>query len=756
MLSIGVEILMSKAAKFAQEHNHEFMTIELMLLFLLGDKQAADALLSCGANLKRMQENLYEHIQSTTPVLSANNHKEPVPTLGFQRVLQRAVFHIQSSEQKEVEGEHLLVAIFNEQDSHAVYILAKEGIDRLDIINYLAHGRENSEIEFENLETDDDRTEVSSMHKFTTNLNKLAADKEIDPLIGREDELHRVLQILLRRRKNNPLLVGEAGVGKTALIEGLAYKIVNKEVPEAIQDFVIYSLDTGALIAGTKYRGDFEKRLKLLLNELMQHENAILFIDEIHNIIGAGAGTTGSMDISSLLKPALARGAVRCIGASTYAEYRNLVEKDKGLARRFQKVDLPEPSVEESIEILQGLRKSLETYHDLEYSESALISAVKLSKQHIIDKFLPDKAIDIIDEAGALQKLAPKDKRKKLIDTEQIEEVIAKIARIPTKSVSVNEAGLLRNLARDLKLVIFGQDTAIDKLVSAIKLSRAGLKADEKPVGSFLLAGPTGSGKTELAKQLAFSLGTKLVRFDMSEYMEKHSVSRLIGAPPGYIGHDKGGLLTEAIIKQPNGVLLLDEIEKAHIDIYNILLQIMDYGILTDNNGSEANFRNVILIMTTNSGASALEKRSIGFSEQDNSTDAMLELEKLFSPEFRNRLDGIIQFNPLEREVILQVVDKNLVELQAQLDAKQLQLEITEEAKNWLADKGFDKSMGARPMARVISQNIKTPLAEILLFDNLPSGSKIFVEVKDDKLQLKSKPAKPSKKPSKHKEQIGK
>lgn len=748
MLSIGVEILLSKAARFAQDKNHEFITVEHLLLFLLSDKQASDALLSCGANIRRMQESLFSHIEETTPILTMDNMKEPSPTLGFQRVLQRAVFHIQSSDKKEVESEHMLVAIFNEQDSHAVYILAKEGISRLDVINYLAHGKEDASIsiDFDSDDEDGDRSERSPMRKFTTNLNKLALEKQIDPLIGRDEELERLLQVLLRRRKNNPLLVGESGVGKTALVEGLAHKIANKKVPSAIEDFVIYALDTGALIAGTKYRGDFEKRLKLLLQEFVMHKNAVLFIDEIHNIIGAGAGNAGAMDISSLLKPVLARGKIKCIGASTYSDYRGIIEKDKALARRFQKIDLGEPSVDESIEILKGLRKSLEEYHSIKYTESALISAVKLSKQHIIDKFLPDKAIDIIDEAGAMQRLFSERKRKKLIDVQQIEEVVAKIARIPEKTVSANEAGLLKHLARDLKLVIFGQNTAIDKLVSAIKLSRAGLKAEEKPVGSFLLAGPTGSGKTELAKQLAYSLGTKLIRFDMSEYMEKHSISRLIGAPPGYVGHDKGGLLTEAIIKQPNGVLLLDEIEKAHLDIYNILLQIMDYGILTDNNGNEANFRNVVIILTTNSGAQELQKRNIGFSEQDNSTDALLEIEKLFSPEFRNRLDAIIQFNSLPPDVVLQLVDKNLIELQAQLDNKQIQLEASQEAKKWLAEKGFDKTMGARPMARVISQSIKVPLAEILLFDNLKPGSKIFVDLENSSLNLKitSKGSKPS------------
>lgn len=748
MLSIGVEILLSKAARFAQDKNHEFITVEHLLLFLLSDKQASDALLSCGANIRRMQESLFSHIEETTPILTMDNMKEPSPTLGFQRVLQRAVFHIQSSDKKEVESEHMLVAIFNEQDSHAVYILAKEGISRLDVINYLAHGKEDASIsiDFDSDDEDGDRSERSPMRKFTTNLNKLALEKQIDPLIGRDEELERLLQVLLRRRKNNPLLVGESGVGKTALVEGLAHKIANKKVPSAIEDFVIYALDTGALIAGTKYRGDFEKRLKLLLQEFVMHKNAVLFIDEIHNIIGAGAGNAGAMDISSLLKPVLARGKIKCIGASTYSDYRGIIEKDKALARRFQKIDLGEPSVDESIEILKGLRKSLEEYHSIKYTESALISAVKLSKQHIIDKFLPDKAIDIIDEAGAMQRLFSERKRKKLIDVQQIEEVVAKIARIPEKTVSANEAGLLKHLARDLKLVIFGQNTAIDKLVSAIKLSRAGLKAEEKPVGSFLLAGPTGSGKTELAKQLAYSLGTKLIRFDMSEYMEKHSISRLIGAPPGYVGHDKGGLLTEAIIKQPNGVLLLDEIEKAHLDIYNILLQIMDYGILTDNNGNEANFRNVVIILTTNSGAQELQKRNIGFSEQDNSTDALLEIEKLFSPEFRNRLDAIIQFNSLPPDVVLQLVDKNLIELQAQLDNKQIQLEVSQEAKKWLAEKGFDKTMGARPMARVISQSIKVPLAEILLFDNLKPGSKIFVDLENSSLNLKitSKGSKPS------------
>ena len=748
MLSKDLEITLNMAFKEARDKRHEYMTVEHLLLALLDNTAAANVLQACGADLYQLRKELNEFVDSTTPIIPETNVEgETQPTLGFQRVLQRAVFHVQSSGKKEVTGANVLVAIFSEQESHAVYLLKQQDINRIDIVNYIAHGisrvgDSDEEHDEENVESNEaeiigDETKQSPLDSFATNLNEQAKQGEVDPLIGRTHEVNRVVQILSRRRKNNPLLVGESGVGKTAIAEGLAKLIVDGEVPEIIADGVVYSLDLGALLAGTKYRGDFEKRFKSVLAELKKQPHAILFIDEVHTIIGAGAASGGVMDASNLLKPLLSSGTVRCIGSTTYQEFRGIFEKDRALARRFQKVDVNEPSVDDTYKILKGLKSRFEEHHNIRFTDPALRSAAKLADRYITDRHLPDKAIDVIDEAGAHQHLVAASKRKKVIGVSEIEQVVANIARVPAQSVSASDRDSLKNLDRDLKLVVYGQDEAIDSISSAIKLSRAGLKDEEKPIGSFLFAGPTGVGKTELTRQLAKIMGIELVRFDMSEYMERHTVSRLIGAPPGYVGFDQGGLLTEAISKQPHCVLLLDEIEKAHPEVFNLLLQVMDHGTLTDNNGRKADFRNVVLVMTTNAGAEAMSRRSIGFSHQDHSTDGMEEVRKLFTPEFRNRLDGIVQFGALAPQVIEHVVDKFIVELQMQLDSKKVHIEIDDEARAWLAKEGYDEKMGARPMARLIHEKLKKPLAEAILFGELEAkGGEVMISVKDDELSL--------------------
>ncbi len=742
MLSKELETSLNNAFKEARDRNHEFMTVEHLLLALLDNNSAADVLKACGANRDRLQKDLYEFLEETTPLLPPNDDRDTQPTLGFQRVLQRAVFHVQSSGKNEVTGANILVAIFSEQESQAVYFLKKQEVTRLEVVNYISHGiskiGDDEQITGTPVTEEDGASEKPQdpLTQFAVNLNKLAEAGKIDPLIGRKDELERTIQVLCRRRKNNPLFVGEAGVGKTALAEGLAKKIIDKEVPEVLDGCTIYSLDLGALLAGTKYRGDFEKRLKAVINQLKDEEGSILFIDEIHTIIGAGAASGGAMDASNLLKPVLASGELKCIGSTTYQEYRGIFEKDRALARRFQKVDIVEPTVEESIQILVGLKSRFEDHHSVKYTKQALRSAVELSERYINDRYLPDKAIDVIDEAGASQRLQAPSKRKKTIGIRDIETVVAKIARIPPKTVSTNDKETLKNLDRDLKLVIYGQDDAIDTLSTAIKLSRSGLGNDKKPIGSFLFAGPTGVGKTEVTAQLARIMGIELIRFDMSEYMERHTVSRLIGAPPGYVGFDQGGLLTEQITKHPHAVLLLDEIEKAHPDVFNLLLQVMDHGTLTDNNGRKADFRNVILVMTTNAGADRLNRPSIGFSQQDHSSDAMEVIKKTFAPEFRNRLDAIIQFKQLSTEIITKVVDKFLFEFEAQLEDKGVGLIVDDEARTWFAMHGYDPQMGARPMERVIQENIKKPLAEELLFGQLVNGGKVTIMVRNDEIHL--------------------
>ncbi|MCK0152401.1 ATP-dependent Clp protease ATP-binding subunit ClpA [Alcanivorax sp. S6407] len=749
MLSKELEITLNEAFRHARSHRHEFMTVEHLLLALLENEAAVEVLRACGADLDDLRESLSQFIEDSTPLLPESDpERDTQPTLGFQRVLQRAVFSVQSSGKKEVTGANVLVAIFNEQESQAVYFLNCQDIHRLDVVNFIAHGisqlQDSSqppemEQEAEGAETGG---QASALENYAANLNELAREDRIDPLVGRAFEIERAAQILCRRRKNNPLLVGEPGVGKTAIAEGLARMIVEGKVPEPLLDATVYSLDLGALLAGTKYRGDFEKRLKTLLADLKKEPNAILFIDEIHTIIGAGAASGGVMDASNLLKPLLANGELKCMGSTTFQEYRGVFEKDRALSRRFQKIDVVEPSVEDTVGILKGLKSRFEKHHDVEYSDAALKAAAELSARYINDRYLPDKAIDVIDEVGAWQRLRPEEERKHTIEESDVEDMVAKIARIPPKQVSSSDKELLRNLERDLKMTVFGQDDAIDTISAAIKLSRAGLKGENKPIGSFMFAGPTGVGKTEVSRQLARALGVELIRFDMSEYMERHTVSRLIGAPPGYVGYDQGGLLTEAITKTPHCVLLLDEIEKAHPEVFNILLQVMDNATLTDNNGRKADFRNVILIMTTNAGAEVLNKRSIGFTEQDNSTDGMEMLKKVFTPEFRNRLDGIVQFGPLTTEVILGVVDKFLVELQAQLDEKGVVLHVDDSARRWLAEKGYDKDMGARPMARLIQEQLKKPLAEKLLFGELSEqGGQVDVAEKDGQLNLTVKSA---------------
>jgi ATP-dependent Clp protease ATP-binding subunit ClpA len=744
MLSRELEVTLNLAFKDARAKRHELMSVEHLLLSLLDNTAAVTVLRSCGADIESLRKELDDFLDATTPLIPKNeSDRETQPTLGFQRVLQRAVFHVQSSGRKEVTGASVLVAIFTEKESHAVYLLKQQEIHRIDVVNFIAHGTRKDGTQDEP-ETADNIEEVggegekspTALEAYASNLNEQARKGLIDPLVGRLDEVERVVQILSRRRKNNPLLVGEAGVGKTAIAEGLAKLIVDSQVPEIISESTVYALDLGALLAGTKYRGDFEKRLKNLLNELKNEDNQILFIDEIHTIIGAGAASGGVMDASNILKPLLASGEIRCIGSTTYQEYRGIFDKDRALSRRFQKVDVVEPTVDDTYEILKGLKTRFEEHHHLKYTDRALKVAAELADKYINDRYMPDKAIDVIDEAGAFQQLQPPSKRKKQIGVADVEKMVAKIARIPPASVSHSDKATLRDLEKNLKMVIFGQDEAIDSLASAIKLSRAGLKEGEKPIGSFLFSGPTGVGKTEVCRQLARIMGVEMVRFDMSEYMERHTVSRLIGAPPGYIGYDQGGLLTESITKQPHCVLLLDEIEKAHPDVFNLLLQVMDHGTLTDNNGRKADFRNVVLIMTTNAGAQEMSRNSIGFTHQDHSTDGMEVLKKMFTPEFRNRLDTIIQFHSLPRDVIKTVADKFLVEIQVQLDDKKVVLDVSDEARDWLVDHGYDETMGARPMQRLIQNKIKKDLAEDILFGRLAKGGEVHVVVEDGELVL--------------------
>ncbi|EMD9272191.1 ATP-dependent Clp protease ATP-binding subunit ClpA [Cronobacter malonaticus] len=732
MLNQELELSLNMAFARAREHRHEFMTVEHLLLALLSNPSAREALEACSVDLVALRQELEAFIEQTTPVLPASEEeRDTQPTLSFQRVLQRAVFHVQSSGRSEVTGANVLVAIFSEQESQAAYLLRKHEVSRLDVVNFISHGTRKDEPGQapgnDNPVNEEQAGGEERMENFTTNLNQLARLGGIDPLIGRDKELERAIQVLCRRRKNNPLLVGESGVGKTAIAEGLAWRIVQGDVPEVMADCTIYALDIGSLLAGTKYRGDFEKRFKALLKQLEQDNNSILFIDEIHTIIGAGAASGGQVDAANLIKPLLSSGKIRVMGSTTYQEFSNIFEKDRALARRFQKIDITEPSVEETVQIINGLKPKYEAHHDVRYTAKAVRAAVELAVKYINDRHLPDKAIDVIDEAGARARLMPVSKRKKTVNVADIETVVARIARIPEKSVSQSDRDTLKNLGDRLKMLVFGQDKAIEALTEAIKMSRAGLGHDRKPVGSFLFAGPTGVGKTEVTVQLSKALGIELLRFDMSEYMERHTVSRLIGAPPGYVGFDQGGLLTDAVIKHPHAVLLLDEIEKAHPDVFNLLLQVMDNGTLTDNNGRKADFRNVILVMTTNAGVRETERKSIGLIRQDNSTDAMEEIKKIFTPEFRNRLDNIIWFNHLSTEVIHQVVDKFIVELQAQLDQKGVSLEVSQEARDWLAEKGYDRAMGARPMTRVIQDNLKKPLANELLFGSLVDGGQVSV-----------------------------
>ncbi|WP_413703286.1 ATP-dependent Clp protease ATP-binding subunit ClpA [Raoultella ornithinolytica] len=740
MLNQELELSLNMAFARAREHRHEFMTVEHLLLALLSNPSAREALEACSVDLVALRQELEAFIEQTTPVLPATEEeRDTQPTLSFQRVLQRAVFHVQSSGRSEVTGANVLVAIFSEQESQAAYLLRKHEVSRLDVVNFISHGTRKDE---PSQSSDNSGSQPSNeeqaggedrMENFTTNLNQLARVGGIDPLIGRDKELERAIQVLCRRRKNNPLLVGESGVGKTAIAEGLAWRIVQGDVPEIMDDCTIYSLDIGSLLAGTKYRGDFEKRFKALLKQLEQDTNSILFIDEIHTIIGAGAASGGQVDAANLIKPLLSSGKIRVMGSTTYQEFSNIFEKDRALARRFQKIDITEPSVEETVQIINGLKPKYEAHHDVRYTAKAVRAAVELAVKYINDRHLPDKAIDVIDEAGARARLMPASKRKKTVNVADIESVVARIARIPEKSVSQSDRDTLKNLGDRLKMLVFGQGKAIEALTEAIKMARAGLGHEHKPVGSFLFAGPTGVGKTEVTVQLAKALGIELLRFDMSEYMERHTVSRLIGAPPGYVGFDQGGLLTDAVIKHPHAVLLLDEIEKAHPDVFNLLLQVMDNGTLTDNNGRKADFRNVVLVMTTNAGVRETERKSIGLIQQDNSPDAMDEIKKIFTPEFRNRLDNIIWFDHLSTTVIHQVVDKFIVELQVQLDQKGVSLEVSQEARDWLAEKGYDRAMGARPMARVIQDNLKKPLANELLFGSLVDGGQVTVALDKEK-----------------------
>ncbi|OGB24663.1 MAG: ATP-dependent Clp protease ATP-binding subunit ClpA [Burkholderiales bacterium RIFCSPLOWO2_02_FULL_57_36] len=746
MIAQELEVSLHMAFVEARQARHEFITVEHLLLALLDNPSAAEVLRACAVNVEDLRKTLTNFISDNTPTVPGASEVDTQPTLGFQRVIQRAIMHVQSASngKKEVTGANVLVAIFGEKDSHAVYYLHQQGVTRLDVVNFISHGvRKDQQTDAqkapegaEDAQAEGQQKE-SPLDQFTQNLNKLAAEGKIDPLIGRESEVERVIQTLCRRRKNNPLLVGEAGVGKTAIAEGLAWRVTQGEVPEILQNAVVYSLDMGALLAGTKYRGDFEQRLKAVLKQLKDNPNGVLFIDEIHTIIGAGSASGGTLDASNLLKPALASGQLKCIGATTYTEFRGVFEKDHALSRRFQKIDVNEPTVEQTIQILRGLKSRFEEHHGVKYSASALTSAAELAARFINDRHLPDKAIDVIDEAGAAQRILPKSKQKKTIGKSEIEEIISKIARIPPQSVNQDDRTKLQTIDRDLKNVVFGQEPAIEALASAIKMARAGLGKTDKPIGSFLFSGPTGVGKTEVAKQLAFILGIELIRFDMSEYMERHAVSRLIGAPPGYVGFDQGGLLTEAITKKPHAVLLLDEIEKAHPDIFNILLQVMDHGALTDNNGRKADFRNVIIVMTTNAGAESLQKRSIGFTDKKEAGDEMADIKRMFTPEFRNRIDAIISFRALDEEIILRVVDKFLMQLEEQLHEKKVEAIFTDTLRKFLAKKGFDPLMGARPMSRLIQDMIRKALADELLFGKLMSGGRVTVDLtENDQIKL--------------------
>ena len=742
MIAQELEVSLHMAFVEARQKRHEFITVEHLLLALLENPSAQEVLKACAAKVDDLKKALTEFIEQHTPIVAGDGEVNTQPTLGFQRVIQRAILHVQSSGKKEVTGANVLVAIYGEKDSHAVYFLHQQGVSRLDVVNFISHGiskatpagGQKEEAEAENAEGEQ---AGGALESFTLHLNQMAIDGKIDPLIGREHEVERVIQILCRRRKNNPLLVGEAGVGKTAIAEGLAKRIVDGLVPDILAKSQVYALDMGALLAGTKYRGDFEQRLKAVLKQLIENPNAVLFIDEIHTLIGAGSASGGTLDASNLLKPALSSGQLKCIGATTYGEYRGIFEKDHALSRRFQKIDVTEPSIAETIEILKGLKSRFESHHGVKYTSTALTTAAELSAKYINDRHLPDKAIDVIDEAGAAQRIAPKSKQKKTIGKSEIEEIIAKIARIPARNVSSDDRNALRTLDRDLKSVVFGQYKAIEALSSAIKMARSGLGNTAKPIGSFLFSGPTGVGKTEVAKQLAFILGVELIRFDMSEYMERHAVSRLIGAPPGYVGFDQGGLMTEAITKHPYSVLLLDEIEKAHPDIYNVLLQVMDHGTLTDNNGRKADFRNVVIIMTTNAGAAELSRTSMGFTNEKKAGDEMAEIKRMFTPEFRNRLDATISFAPLNEDIILRVVDKFLMQLEVQLAEKKVDVTYTEELKKYLAKNGFDPTMGARPMARLIQDTIRRALADELLFGRLSAGGKVTIDIDaDNKVKL--------------------
>jgi len=764
MLSTEVEYSINMLFKDAREKHHEFVTVEHLLLSMTNNPSAAETLRACGINIPMLQTELESYIEENTPVLLEQDDRETQPTLGFQRVIQRAVYHVQATGQGEVSGQNILVAIFGEPESHAVYYLGRQDMSRLDLVNYISHDirksdddefpltdfiaddesadadfSENPDIEQREDHSGEEDKKSSPLERFSTNLNQHAIEGKIDPLIGRELEVERTIQVLCRRRKNNPLLVGEAGVGKTAIAEGLAKRIVDEEVPEVLQKSTIYSLDVGALVAGTKYRGDFEKRLKAVLNQIKKEEHAVLFIDEIHIIIGAGATSGGTMDASNLIKPMLATGELKCIGSTTYQEYRTVFEKERALARRFQKIDVKEPTVNETIKILKGLKSRFEEHHDVKYTMPALETAAKLSDRYITERFLPDKAIDVIDEAGANRQLQPKSSRKKTISVSDVESIVAKIARIPPKTVSSTDVEVLKNLDLNLKRVVFGQDMAIDQLVTSVKMSRSGLRDDNKPIGSFVFAGPTGVGKTEVTRQLAENMGVELIRFDMSEYMERHTVSRLIGAPPGYVGFEEGGLLTDAVNKNPHAVLLLDEIEKAHPDVFNLLLQVMDNGSLTDSNGRSVDFRNIILVMTSNAGAENISRSSMGFTQQDHSVDAMKAIEQTFTPEFRNRLDGVIQFKSLDQKVIINIVDKFLLRLEAQLLERKVTLLVDDKAKRWFAKKGYDPKMGARPMERLIQEHLKRPLADDLLFGKLSkNGGIVRVTEKSDKLKIKS------------------
>ncbi len=746
MLEEALELALSQAFSYARKRLHEFLTLEHLLLALLDNAHAVAVLKACDININNLRQELSDYIADSMPTLNEQDDRETQPSLAFQRVLQRAVMHVQSSGGSEVTGANVLVALFSEQQSQAVFLLNKQDVTRLDVVNAISHSVADDDIAQIRIEIDGDNvgepTPETALEKYTVNLNILAEAGKIDPLIGRADEIERTLQVLCRRRKNNPLYVGEAGVGKTALAEGLAKRIVEGDVPEILSETTIYSLDMGALIAGTKYRGEFEKRLKGLLRELQEIDHAVLFIDEIHTLIGAGSAGSSAMDASNLLKPMLANGSLKCMGSTTYQEYRGIFEHDRALTRRFQKIDVPEPSVPETIQILRGLKPNLETHHQVTYSDDAIIQAAELSSRHINDRFLPDKAIDVLDEAGAAQQLLPEAERVAEIGEIEVQKIVAKIARIPAKHVSNSDKTNLRSLESNLKHVIFGQDEAIGALSAAIKQARAGLGSPERPVGAFLFAGPTGVGKTEVTRQLAFNLGVELIRFDMSEYMEAHTVSRLIGAPPGYVGYDQGGLLTEAVTKQPHAVLLLDEIEKAHPDVFNLLLQVMDHGTLTDNNGRKADFRNIILVMTSNAGAQDMARTSMGFTEQNHSTEGLEAIKRAFSPEFRNRLDSIIQFKSLSDDAILRVADKAVLELELLLQDKQVTLEVDAEARRWLAKHGYDVQMGARPMTRLVQDKIKHPLAEELLFGKLSEGGHVTVGLENDELTLSCQPLK--------------